>query len=528
MHAPATEAPRSDVIRWQFSWLGWALLAFAFLVAFIPFYDVLAGLFSVWNLQPEYSHCILIPVISLFLIWRERDALTRTAFRGSWWGLPLLLVGVAMWWIAQLSTIFVIGQYAFLLVLYGLVLALVGPEVFGRLKMPLFILLFAIPLPAFFANSLSLRLQLLSSALGVDVIRLFGISVFLDGNVIDLGTFKLQVVEACSGLRYLFPLMTLAFILAYLFRTAGWKRALLFLASIPVAILLNSLRIGLIGVTVEYWGARMAEGMLHDFEGWVVFMISLAVLLLFARGLVRIGSPGARLRDALALDFGPVPSRSTLGQLRTVPKPFLAATALTTAAAILALNMPERVEVKPTRAAFAEFPLRLADWTGQRAPLEAVYLDQLKLDDYLLANFQGDGPLPVNVWIAYYNSQRNGQAAHSPRSCLPGGGWEFSSLDQRDIPVTSGSVRVNRAVIVHGSERQLMYYWFQQRGRVITNEYLVKWYIFKDAVTRNRTDGALIRLIAPIPLGATAEQADRTLSRFTSDLARTLPNYVPD
>lgn len=528
MHAPATEAPRSDVIRWQFSWLGWALLIFAFAVALIPFYDVLAGLFNVWNMQPEYSHGVLIPIISVFLIWRERDALTRTDFRGSWWGLPLLLVGVAMWWIAQLSTIYVIGQYAFLLVLYGLVLALVGPAVFGRLKMPLLILLFAIPLPAFFANTLSLRLQLLSSALGVDVIRLFGISVFLDGNIIDLGPFKLQVVEACNGLRYLFPLMTLAFILAYLFRAPTWKRVVLFLASIPVAILLNSLRIGLIGVTVEYWGVRMAEGVLHDFEGWVVFMISLAVLLLFAAVLTRIGNPGARLRGSLALDFGPAPSGTVAGQLRTFPKSFLAATALTTAAAILACNVPERVEVRPTRAAFAEFPMRFSGWSGQRAPLEPEYLDQLKLDDYLLANFQGDGQLPVNVWIAYYDSQRNGQAMHSPRSCLPGGGWEFSSLGQRDIAVSGGSVHVNRAVIAHGSERQLMYYWFQQRGRVVTNEYLVKWYIFKDAVTRNRTDGALIRLIAPIPLGTTEAQADRTLSRFTGDLATTLQHYVPD
>lgn len=527
MHAPATEAPRSEVIRWQFSWLGWALLAFAFSVAFIPFYSVLAGLFFVWNMQPEYSHCVLIPVISLFLIWRERNVLIRTAFRGSWWGLPLLLAGVAMWWIAQLSTIYVIGQYAFLLVLYGLVLALVGPALFARLRMPLFILLFAIPLPAFFSNSLSLRLQLLSSALGVDVIRLFGISVFLDGNIIDLGSFKLQVVEACSGLRYLFPLMTLAFILAYLFRAATWKRVLLFLASIPVAILLNSLRIGLIGVTVEYWGARMAEGVLHEFEGWVVFMISLAVLLLFAKGLVRIGHRGARLRDSLSLDFGAAPAGSA-GQLRSFPKSFLVATALTTAAAIFALNVPERVEVKPARAAFAEFPLHFDAWSGQRAPLEPAYLEQLKLDDYLLANFQSDAQLPINVWIAYYDSQRNGQAAHSPRSCLPGGGWEFASLEQRDIAVAGGAVRVNRAVIVHGSERQLMYYWFQQRGRVVTNEYLVKWYIFEDAITRNRTDGALIRLITPVPLGTTDEQADRLLSRFTSDLAERMPHYVPD
>ena len=530
MHAPATEAPRSDVVRWQFSWLNWAILLFALVVAFIPFYNVLAGLFDVWNLQPEYSHGVLIPIISVFLIWRERDALTRTAFQGSWLGMAPLLGGVAMWCIAQLSTIYVIGQYAFVLVLYGLVLSLVGPRVFARLKMPLLILLFAIPLPAFFANSLSLRLQLLSSAIGVDVIRLFGISVFLDGNIIDLGPLKLQVVEACSGLRYLFPLMTLAFILAYLFRAATWKRVVLFLASIPVAILLNSLRIGLIGVTVEYWGARMAEGMLHDFEGWVVFMISLGLLLLLAAVLVRIGSPRARLRSSLALDFGPAPPPRSAAEnhFRPLPTAFLAATALTTVAAILAFTLPERVEVKPGRSSFAEFPLQFAGWSGRREPLQPEYQEQLKLDDYLLASFEGAARLPVNAWIAYYDSQRNGQATHSPRSCLPGGGWEFTSFGQHDVPIAAGSVHVNRAVIAHGSERQMMYYWFQQRGRVISNEYMVKWYMFRDAITRNRTDGALVRLITPIPLGATEEEADRVLSRFTADLSTNLGRYVPD
>ena len=528
MHAPTHSHQPSDAGRWHFSLLGWGVLGFALIVAFIPFYNVLGGLFDVWNLQPEYSHGILIPIISLFLIWRERDALMRTAFKGSWWGVAVLLAGILMWCVAQLSTIYVIGQYAFLFVLYGLALALVGPRVFRRLRMPLLILLFMIPLPAFFANSLSLRLQLLSSAVGVAVIRLFGISVFLDGNVIDLGSFKLQVVEACSGLRYLFPLMTLAFIVAYLFRAPLWKRCVLFLASIPVAILMNSLRIGLIGVAVEYWGVKMAEGVLHDFEGWVVFMISTAVLLLIGAGLARIGGSRTRLRDALSLDLGPSPAKSPATQFRTLPAPFLAATALTTVAALLAFTMPERVEVKPSRTPFLEFPLRLAAWDGKRVPLEPEYRDQLKLDDYLLANFLAASGSPVNVWIAYYDSQRNGQSTHSPRSCLPGGGWEFTSFGQSDIRTPAATLRVNRAVIAHGSDRQMMYYWFQQRGRVVTDEYLVKWYIFWDALTRNRTDGALVRLIVPIPVGASEAVTDRELKRFTATLQDRLAQYVPD
>jgi exosortase D (VPLPA-CTERM-specific) len=513
---------------WHFSQFGWTVLALALVAAYIPFAGVLNDLFGVWNLQPEYSHGVLIPVISLFLIWRERAALIRAPFTGSWLGVALVLLGVLLWAVAELSTIWVVAQYAFLIVLYGLVLALTGRKVFLGLWMPLLILWFMIPLPQFFSSSLSLQLQLLSSSLGAAVIRLAGVSVYVDGNVIDLGTYKLQVAEACSGLRYLFPLMTLTFIVAYLFRAAAWKRVVLFLASIPIAVLMNSLRIGLIGIAVEYWGTKMAEGILHQFEGWVVFMISMLAVLGLAALLVRIGQPGGRLRDALRLDSGPAPVRGATERLRVLPAPFMAATALAAMAALLTFLMPQRDELRPDRASFAEFPMQLGNWQGAPSVLDPVYRNELKLDDYLLADYREAADPPVNVWIAYYESQRKGQSVHSPRSCLPGGGWEFRSLAADELQTRAGPLAVNRAVIEHGAERQLMYYWFQQRGRVLTNEYLVKWYIFQDAVTRKRTDGALVRLITPIPPGTDEREADRELTQFAGNLFADLNRYVPN
>jgi exosortase D (VPLPA-CTERM-specific) len=524
--APA--ASPLDAASWHFSPRGLAVLAFALLVAFIPFSRVLVGLYGVWNLQPEYSYAVIIPFISLFLIWRQRDALVHTPFRGSWAGVALVLVGVLMWLLAELSTIYIIAQYAFLVVVAGMVLALAGGAAFRRVLMPLLLLLFIIPLPAFFANSLSLRLQLWSSAIGVAVIRLAGISVYLDGNVIDLGSYKLQVAEACSGLRYLFPLMALACLIAYFYKAALWKRMALFLASIPVAVLMNSLRIGLIGITVEHWGPRTAEGVLHWFEGWVVFMICTLLLLGFAALLCRIGPRPVRLRDALMLDSGPPLRRNGAGRRRVLPAPFVAATAVAAAAAAVSLFLPERVELRPVRTSLSEFPLQLGGWQGVRGTLEAVYLDQLKLDDYLLADYHGASATPVNVWIAYYDSQRKGQSVHSPRSCLPGGGWEFETLAPRRLATPAGSLTVNRGIIRHGSERQLVYYWFQQRGRVVTNEYLVKWYLLRDAITRNRTDGALVRLMAPLTPARNEAAVERDLTQFAAALSGQLSRYVPN
>lgn len=517
-------------LRLTFSPLSTAIIGFALVVALVPFFPAISRLYDIWNLQPEYSHGILIPIVSLFLLWRERAWISTAQFEGSWTGLALAGAGLLLWLLGDLATLFTLQQYGFLLVIYGLVVTLAGWKVFRHLWMPLLILLFMVPLPPFFSNTLSLQLQLLSSALGVGIVRLAGISVLLEGNVIDLGSYKLQVAEACDGLRYLFPLMTLAFIFAYFFRTALWKRFALFASSVPIAILMNSFRIGVIGITVEYWGPGMAEGVLHDFEGWVVFMLSMGVLLLVAAALTRIGPSRAPLRSVLSIDMGaPLPRQSA--KPRTLARPFIAATTLCAVAALLALTIPERSELTPSRKQFAAYPLHLGAWAGRKQAMEQIYLNTLVLDDYLLADYRrSDARVPVNLYMAYYDSQRKGQSVHSPRSCLPGGGWNMRSFEQHTVPgvrVHGEPLQVNRAVIELGNQRQVVYYWFQQRGRTITSEYLVKWFIFWDALTRNRTDGALVRLTAPLPAGAEESVADAELAAMADAILPNLEDYVP-
>jgi exosortase D (VPLPA-CTERM-specific) len=527
--SPGFPAP-SDAGRRPFQLGFLALLVLAAIAAIVPFREALARLYDIWAIKPEYSHGILIPIISLFLLWRERAWIAAAKFEGSWSGLLPIAAGFAFWLLGDLAAIFTIQQYGFLLVLYGLVAALSGWKVFRHLWMPLLILVFMVPLPPFFSNTLSLELQLLSSSIGVAVVRLAGISVLLEGNVIDLGSYKLQVAEACDGLRYLFPLMTLAFILSYLFRAPLWKRVVLFASSVPIAILLNSFRIGVIGITVEYWGPKMAEGVLHDFEGWVVFMLSTAVLMLVAVVLTRIGPSRTRLRDALIMDMGPPIPRGAAVH-RTPARAFIVTTALVAIAAVLTLTVPTRLEVTPTRSQFAQYPTHLGPWQGRQQPLDKIYTDWLVLDDYVLADYRRSGSsMPVNLYVAYYNSQRGGQSVHSPRSCLPGGGWDMRSFEQRSLPglgANGAPLNVNRAVIALGNRRQVVYYWFQQRGRVITSEYAVKWYIFWDALTRNRTDGALVRLVAPVPQGMDDSVADQELSGMAKEIAPTLDQYVP-
>jgi exosortase D (VPLPA-CTERM-specific) len=530
MSVEALAPPVPPGTVWRLSSAVVAAVCAAFALSLCVFWDGLSRMWGWWIDSPEYSHALLIPPIAAFLIWQQKDRLERVSFSGSWWGVLLVTLGGALLVMGQLGTVYTLIQYAYLVTVFGLVLALTGPAAFRLLFMPLFILLFMVPLPQFVLANLSIKLQLLSSKLGVLFMRLFDISVYLEGNVIDLGGYKLQVAEACNGLRYLFPLMTLGFLMAYFYKGATWKRIALFLSSIPITVLMNSFRVGTIGVMVENWGIGMAEGFLHEFQGWAVFMASAGLMLGEIALLNRIGREPGTWRQLFGIEFPAHSPRGAPIERRTLSKPFLAACGMLLAFAVMTLAFPRPAEIFPKRESFATYPMDLGSWTGRPEPLAGLYLDALNLDDYLMADYANSAGHPINLYIAYYDSQRKGEAVHSPRSCLPGGGWQMEEFGQRtlDARVAGEPLRVNRTLITLGDQRELVYYWFQQRGRVITDEFAVKWYLFWDALTRHRTDGALVRLIAPIPPGGDRAAADRELVDFAARIAPSLPRYVPN
>jgi exosortase D (VPLPA-CTERM-specific) len=562
----------SHKVVWREPPLSWAVLAAAFALAVFLFLDGVKLMVQWWG-RPEYSHGYFIPLVSLFLVWRQKDRLARLEGAGGWAGALVVALGLAVYFAGEFSTLYTVVQYGFVVVLLGLALAFLGWQGFRLVAVPLLILFFMIPLPNFLYNNLSQTLQLLSSGYGVSIIRLFGVPVYLDGNVIDLGIMKLQVVEACNGLRYLFPLMTIGFVVAYMYKAAFWKRALVFLSTIPITVFMNSLRIALIGITVQFWGREMAEGFLHDFEGWAVFMVSFGILVLEMWALNLVGGERRPFRQVFALELpAPAPADAEV-RYRRLSRPLLAALLLLALAAAASLLLPARHDVIPEREAFADFPMRLGDWRGRRETMESIYVDALKLDDYLLADYANPAGDVVNFYVAYYATQRKGDSAHSPRSCIPGGGWEIKDLRQvtlggGEAPAPArdpgaapgrdqgpelpgrfrqqaalagrlapgrdyggrrvGPYRANRVEIQKGDDRQLVYYWFQEQGRVLTNEYLVKLFIFWDALTRNRTDGALVRLTTVLKPGEDWAQADGRLKDFAASLGGQLGRFVPE
>jgi exosortase D (VPLPA-CTERM-specific) len=498
-------------------------LVFLFVLSFEP----LLKLGTSWKAD-EYSHGPLIPLIALMIGW-HRLTERQPEIGPSRVGFPVLLFGITLIAISHLSAFEPPAHYGFIVSLVGITLAYFGKSVTFTIAPSFIYLFFAIPLPRLIYVTLSAEMQLWSSTLGVLILQLMNVSVFQEGNIIDLGGYKLQVVEACSGLRYFFPLMSFSFLMALLYNDKMWKRVVLFLSAIPLAIGMNALRIALVGVTVNQWGTSMAEGVLHDFEGWVIFSVCVVILFGEMKLLTLLGKKNSRgggfRYDYLGLAHGAL----ARGKMTLSTQPLIMLLVTGIAAFVLGTGtLDNRQEIIPQRPLFQSFPTQIEGWVGSNESIDSATLSTLKLDDYLLANYQrAADKASVNLYMAYYKSQRVGSSIHSPSNCLPGGGWRIEKRSTKPIAIGAQTAPVSRLLIRKDQQAMLVYYWFAGRGRVLNDQYEAKWYLLVDSINKHRTDGALVRLTTEVGTQDTEEAADQRLLSFLSAAYPFFGRYIP-
>ncbi|HBG04832.1 MAG: VPLPA-CTERM-specific exosortase XrtD [Geobacteraceae bacterium GWC2_58_44] len=476
-------------------------------------------------LREDYSSSALIPLIAAYLLYDRRAAVARSPWRPSWLGLLPVCCGIALYWLGELAGEFFSLYLSFWLVLVGLLWSWLGGARLKVLRFPLLFLLAMFPLPNYLNTMVTLKLKLISSWLGVWVMRLCGLSAYREGNVIDLGFTKLQVVDACSGLRYFIPLLVLSVLLASYYRAPLWKRGLFVLSSIPVSVVTNGLRIASVGILYQFFGPVVAEGFFHDFSGWFIFMFSLGLLLLELRLLKRF-LPEAPLKPLRLEPEAAAPRAACRGS--RVPLQLALPVLLLSATLAASTCIDFREKVVPARS-FGEFPLVLSGWQGVRGEMEQLYLDSLDLDDYSMVDYRDPKGRTVSFYAAYYASQSKGASIHSPATCLPGSGWIFQESGAVAVPLAErgASLQVNRAFMQKGGVQELTYYWFPQRGRLLTSAWQLKFYTFWDALTRRRTDGALVRVITPVYQGERLADAETRLQGFARELTPVLTRFVP-
>ena len=281
--------------------------------------SVLAKLGLDWWTDENYSHGLLIPFVILYIVWRERERFQSVQKKSNWLGVVGVVLSLMMLWAGTAGAELFVQRVSLVLMLISVVVYFWGFAVLRVSLVPLFLLLLAIPIPQIIFNRIAFPLQLFASRCAVSAMTLFEIPVLRQGNIIELmprgarETKKLAVVEACSGIRSLMTLVTLAVVYAYFTspkakalsndpnksnerrtKVYGALRSLiLILAAVPIAILTNALRVSGTGVLAHYYGTQIADGFFHTFSGWVIYIV--AALMLFATGwfvdrLARIGS----------------------------------------------------------------------------------------------------------------------------------------------------------------------------------------------------------------------------------------------
>ncbi|MCD6274136.1 MAG: VPLPA-CTERM-specific exosortase XrtD [Deltaproteobacteria bacterium] len=496
------------------------------------FFNTFTYLVPQWQ-RDDFTYCYLVPFIVIYLIWEKKDQFFAVASRASWKGMPVLCLGIIFFWIGELGGEYFTLYLSFWLVVVGLCWLHLGWRKLKIISFPLVLILTIFPPPNFIYQKISVTLKLISSQLGVAVMQLFGMSAYREGNVIDLGFTQLQVVDACSGLRYLFPLMVLGILLVYFYKEAFWKKVLVVISTVPISILVNGLRIASVGMLYPVFGPKVASGFFHDFSGWFIFMVSLGILLFEMWVLKKIypqmsaghKEQGAGAEAGAGITQNPKPkTRNLLFQPQ-----FVAAVILLGATWGLSQGIEFREKV-PIAKSFDQFPVKIGEWNGTRGIMEQKFIDALDLSDYVLVDYLNQKGRSVNFYVAYYESQRKGESIHSPATCMPGGGWIFKQDGAVKLPFKlkdKGLMPVNRALMEKSGTRQLTYYWFPQRGRILTNAYQLKIYAFWDALTRQRTDGALVRVMTPVYEFEELENAEKRLQGFVKEIVPALEEYLP-
>ena len=286
--------------RFSFHLPRWQVVALLLLIVWL-YASILARLFLQWvgpARDPNFEHGIFVPLFALFVLWQDRAKLRAIVPAPSWTGLPLLVLGLLMLVLGVLGAELFFSRVSLLVLLAGLIVLFEGWTFFRAVLFPWAFLILMIPIPTLILQQITFPLQLLASKLATGLLELAGVPVLRQGNVIVLASMPLDVAEACSGIRSLLTLVTLAIIYGYLMETRVWVRVVLALSAVPIAVAANSFRVFGTGLLVQYWDPDKAEGFFHTFEGWLIFVVALIMLLAVHRAISIIWKSGAEVKSA--------------------------------------------------------------------------------------------------------------------------------------------------------------------------------------------------------------------------------------
>jgi len=501
------------------------LLGLFILAYWVP----LKGIVHVWLNNEDYSYGMIIPFAAAYFLWEKRNSLAGVPIRSSWKTLPLLvgLVLISIYGILGSSGNISRPAIPFLIILF--VVFCFGVDLARHLTLPLGFLIFMVPLPNVLDRTLGVFLKSVSSKLGGGFIQLLGIPVHVSGNVIDLGVSQLQVVDACSGIRFLFPLVALGIVYSHFFVRDKWKKWACVLVTFPIAVLTNGLRIGITGILTNVYGVKVAEGFFHALSGWAIFMVSLVFLFLFDKALGFIPS-GAddpikrRGMDTIEQNFGDT-------ELANIDKAYFVSVALLFVVATLSLSTKVLPAVK-VQGGIESFPSVFSGWQGRPQIVDPEIVLASGAEEAFNGVFRNDNGEEVALYLGYRGSAflENENFFHSPTVCLPSQGLEVSKETTRQIDGVPhfGKMTVTKMVVNSAGSSQLVYFWFQTKDKVTHDKDINRFHLALHAIGRNNTHDIFARQMTPIRSNENVEDAEKRMDRFAREMMQTLLAFLKE
>lgn len=491
----------------------------------LVYMDVIAGLYHQWTSNADYSHGLLVAPMTLYLLWERRDRIAGMRLSPAWSALTLLAGALILRIVGELGAELFTVRLSMLLCLIGGVWLVYGGRLLQEALFPLSFLFLMLPLPGFIYRNITFTLQLWSTTFSVKMLHLLGVSAYQEGNIIDIGLTQFQVIDACNGLRYILPLLTLSILLAAFRDRPFWKRLVLVACAVPVAIAANVLRIAGAGVLASLWSINIAEGFFHSFSGFFVFFFGLSVMLLMRRILMGcwLAETGGEIK----------PLTAEVMRERHISSVAVGAALMIILMSPMAANALGRTKAIKLQKPLSEFPLQFESWTGLPRSMDEQMWNRVGGQAYTIIDYHTAGKPVMNFYTAYYEYQRKGgDFIHSPKLCLPGAGWHqeetrVRTLSQSGTDRPESRLVFNELLMSKNGAYQLVYYWFQGRNRNFTSEYAAKFYMVWDGIVHRRTDGALVRLIMPLLAKEALAQARSDLDRFALFASTTLNQFLP-
>ncbi len=500
------------------------LTAIVFLYLYSKQLEALAITSSLFNQYPSFSILVLL---ILFLHCMSKISYQQP--KGLWIGIVTIIVGLLGILFSRYSATPKVINYSMIVTFTGLVLSFYG--LMGlKILTPVILLLFlSTPLPVFIERNLLSISNIVSSELSSAILNLYGISAHIQGNIIDFGDTKINFSLLFSPGHFILSLILLFSVSLYL-KPSLFIRAMMLLSALPLLLLSNIANLFVVLVIYNTYNSQLLNNYTSNIQNAVSLTVTILWVLFLYRS-IRITVKQNQMRPHFFENMRHhIHSTDTESASNSTPLTAFAAlfTLMTCGYSIDSYSIPSYTP--PNRHDFSSFPDTIGTWTGIRSKLEEKYLDILDLSDYALWDYRNRTNIPINMFIAYYNNQKPGKSYHSPRSCLPGDGWEMRNISTIKLPkikIGDTALRVTRMQITKGNRSQVVYYWFQQRDQIITNEFMAKWYIFWNSLVHKRSDGSLFRFTTILQPGETWREADNRLTDFITVAIPVLYDFTP-